>query len=120
MTPDSASLEQLLKQSPTIADGGFSQAVMTRIASRQRWRRHILLSVWIASALAAGAGIVTHLSAWLGVLQPLSSNWTNSAEFVAQRVSDAALQPFWQPSGALLAAGLLAVLLAAASATVWD
>lgn len=115
-----AALEQLLRQPPIIADAGFSQAVMARIASRQRRRQQALLAVWLISTVAALTVVFTHLPAWLALLDPLSGLWATSTEQVAQRVSDVALTPFWQSSGALVAVGLLAVLTAAAAAAAWD
>jgi len=115
-----AALEQLLRQPPAIADAGFSQAVMARIASRQRRRQQVLLAVWLISAVAALTGVATHLSSWLAFLDPLSALWATSTEQVVRRVSDAALTPFWQSSVALVATGLLAVVLAAATASAWD
>jgi len=120
MTPTTASLEQLLRQPPAIADAGFSQAVMARIARRQRRRQQVLVSVWLISAVAALTGVATHLPSWVAFLDLLPALWTTSTDQVAQRVSDAALTPFWQSSAALVATGLLAVLLAAATASVWD
>ena len=120
MTPDSASLEQLLRRSPTVADAGFSQAVLARIASRERRRRQMLASAWLVSAVVALTGMVTCLPSWLAVLQSLSAGWSAATEQALQQGSGAPLQALWQSSAALVVAGLLAVMLAAASAAAWD
>ena len=120
MNPDSRSLEQLLKQSPAIADAGFSDAVVARIARRQRRHQQVLMSVWVVTGVAAMASIVAHLPSWLAFLKPLSTSLTKASEQVALRVSEAPLQILWQSPGTLLVTGLLAVLLAAASAAAWE
>ncbi len=124
MTLDNESLENRLRQRPPIADDGFSQTVLLRIAAQQRRRHQVLLTTWTLAMAAVVIAASTQLKLWINHLQPLTNQWTRQTEQVLHQVSDASLQlplsGLWQSSAGLILIGVLTLLLTATVVSAWD
>lgn len=121
MSLDVESLDNLLRQRPTIADNGFSRSVLSRVAAQQRQRRRLLLTVWSLTTIAVLAVFATQRETWLAHLQPLTSSW---ATHTGQLLTDASLQlrlpQLWHSTGEMVMAGLIALLLTTVFVYAWD